>query len=53
MKKIPNQLVAELIRLLPVLIENIPSGKSTRIDNTIRLVKLIINKLKTLKDGED
>lgn len=50
MKKIPNQLVAELIRLLPVLIENIPSGKSTRIDNTIRLIKLIINKLKTLKD---
>lgn len=52
MKKIPNQLVTELIRLLPVLIENIPSGKSTRIDNTIRLVKLIINKLKTLKDED-
>lgn len=50
MKKIPNQTVSELIRLVPVLIENIPPGRSTRVENTVRLVKRIINKLKTLED---
>lgn len=50
MKLIPNQVVSELIRLIPVLIENIPSGRSTRVDNAIRLTKIIINKLKKLKD---
>lgn len=53
MKRIPNQMVSELIRLVPVLIENIPPGKSTRVDNTVRLTKKIINKLKTLKDEND
>jgi hypothetical protein len=50
MKKIPNQTVSELIRLLPVLIENIPSDCSTKVQNNIRLTKIIINKLKSLKD---
>lgn len=50
MKRIPNQTVSELIRLVPVLIENIPPGKSTRVDNAVRLTKKIINKLKTLED---
>lgn len=53
MKKIPNQMVSELIRLIPVLIANIPPGKSTRVDNAIRLVKIIINRLKNLKDEQD
>ena len=39
MKRIPNGVVSELIRLLPVLIENIPPGRSTRVDNAIRLTK--------------
>lgn len=46
-------MVSDLIRLLPVLIENIPPGRSTRVDNTIRLTKKIINRLKTLKDETD
>lgn len=53
MKLIPNQVVSELIRLIPVLIENIPSGRSTRVDNAIRLTKKIINRLKTLQDEKD
>lgn len=50
MKRIPNSVVSELIRLVPILIANIPPGQSTRVDNAIRLTKKIINKLKTLKD---
>lgn len=50
MKKIPNNLVSELIRLIPVLIENIPPGKSTRVDNAIRLTNKIVKRLKSLKD---
>lgn len=50
MKMIPNQIVSELIRLLPVLIEHIPPGQSTRVDNAIRIIKKIINILKLLKD---
>ena len=50
MKRIPNNVVSELIRLLPVLIDNIPPGRSTRVDNAIRLKKKLIVKLKTLKD---
>ena len=48
MKKIPNYVVSELVRLLPVLIENIPPGHSTRVGNAIRITKRIINKLKSL-----
>lgn len=52
MKRIPNNLVSELIRLIPVLIENIPPGKSTRVDNAIRLTNKIVKRLKTLKDED-
>lgn len=50
MKRIPNSVVSELIRLVPILIANIPPGQSMRVDNAIKLTKKIINKLKTLKD---
>lgn len=51
MKKIPNHLVNELIRLIPVLIENIPhEGRSTIVDNAIRLTNKIVKRLKSLKD---
>jgi hypothetical protein len=43
-------MVNELIRLIPVLIENIPPGKSTRVDNAIRLTNKIVKRLKSLKD---
>ena len=45
MKRIPNSVVSELIRLVPILIANIPPGQSTRVDNAIRLTKKIINTL--------
>lgn len=53
MKKIPNYVVNELIRLIPVLIAAIPPGSGLRIDNTKRLLNKLIKKLKTLKDEED
>ena len=43
MKRIPNSVVSELIRLVPILIANILPGQSTRVDNAIRLTKKIIN----------
>lgn len=53
MKRIPNAVVSELIRLVPVLIEHIPPGQSLRVQNAIRLTKRLINKLKLLKDVQD
>lgn len=53
MKRIPNAVVSELIRLVPVLIEHIPPGQSLRVQNAIRLTKKLINKLKSLKDVQD
>lgn len=53
MKRIPNAVVSELIRLVPVLIEHIPPGQSLRVKNAIRLTKKLINKLKSLKDVQD
>lgn len=53
MKRIPNAVVSELIRLVPVLIEHIPPGQSLRVQNAIRLTKRLINKLKSLKDVQD
>lgn len=53
MKRIPNNVVSELIRLLPVLIANVPPNRGLRVENAIRLTKLLINKLKKLKDEND
>lgn len=53
MKRIPNAVVSELIRLVPVLIEHIPPGQSLRVQNAIRITKRLINKLKSLKDVQD
>lgn len=53
MRRIPNIVVSELIRLVPVLIEHIPPGQGPRVRNAVRLTKRLINKLKTLKDVQD
>lgn len=50
MKRISNSVVSELIRLLPVLIANVQQGKSTRVDNAVRLTGLLLKKLKNLKE---
>lgn len=46
MKTVPDYIVKDLLRLLPILIENIDlAGKSTRVHNAVRLVKNIVKKL--------
>lgn len=46
MKTVPDYIVKDLLRLLPILIENIDlNGKSTRVQNAVRLVKNILKKL--------
>lgn len=51
MKMISNSMVNGLIRLIPVLIANIPLEKQKgRVPNAIRLCKVYVRKLKTLKD---
>jgi hypothetical protein len=45
MKQIPNDMAADLKRLLPLVIENAPKGKSTRLDNAVRLLGMIVRKL--------
>lgn len=52
MKRIPNAVVSELIRLLPVLIASIPPGQSLRVQNAIRITNKLIKKLKSLKEDE-
>lgn len=51
MKTVPDYIVNELIRLLPVLIENIDlEGKSNRVHNAVRLMKIILKKLSKVVD---
>ena len=50
MKRIPNSVVSGLIRILPILIEQIPlSGQSLKTRNAVRQAKRIIVKLQKLK----
>jgi hypothetical protein len=53
MKIIPNNTVSELQRLIPVLIGQIPDGQSTKVQNAIRLIKILVRKLSTLKDYDN
>lgn len=53
MKRISNSAVAELKRLVPVLIENIPETRNTRLINAIRQTKLLLKKMDKLKDITD
>ena len=46
-------MVSELIRLIPVLIKQIPPGQSTRIDNAIRLINNIVKRLKFLENEKN
>jgi hypothetical protein len=52
MKLIANNLVSELIRLIPILIDCIPPDQSTRIQNAIRITRNIIKQLNELRDIE-
>lgn len=53
MKKIPNHMVTELQRLVPLIIDNVSDTKNTRVLNAIRITKKIIKKLDNLKDIEN
>lgn len=50
MKKIPNHMVTELQRLVPLIIDNVSDTNNTRVLNAIRITKKIIKKLDNLKD---
>lgn len=55
MKVVADYIVKDLIRLLPILIDNVDlKGKSTRIENAVRLVKIIVRKLSKIEeDGRE
>ena len=51
MKKIPNAAVSGLIRIIPILIDLIPTtGQSPKVRNAIRLAKKWHKKLSSLKE---
>lgn len=55
MINVPDNIVAELTRHLPLILQNMPQVKSLRV-LTIRMTKINIkklNKLKLKKDGEN
>ena len=52
MKLIANNVVSELIRLVPVIIDSVPPGQSLRVENAIRITKKILKKLNNLKEIE-
>lgn len=46
MKSVPDYILKDLVRLLPVLIDNIDvDGRNTRLYNAVRLVKILIKKI--------
>ena len=52
MIQVPNNVVTDLVRHIPMLIELIPDNTSTRVYNAIRLTKKNIQKLKRLSDEQ-
>ena len=51
MKNVPDYILKELVRLLPVLIENINvDGRNTRLYNAVRLVKILIKKISKISE---
>lgn len=54
MKQIANNLVTELIRLVPIIIDSVPKkGQSLRVENAIRITKKVLKRLNNLKDLQD
>lgn len=54
MINVPDNIVAELTRHLPLILQNMPQVKSLRVLNAIRMTKINIKKLNKLKkDGEN
>ena len=54
MRNVPNNVVATLIRLLPVIIANIRIERNdTRTENAVRQIKIIIKKLIKIEQNEN
>ena len=53
MINVPDNLVAELTRHLPLILQNMTKVKSLRVLNAIRMTQININKLNKLKSKKD
>lgn len=51
MKSVPDYILKDLLRLLPVLIENINvDGRNTRLYNAVRQVKILLKRISKIVD---
>ena len=52
MIQVPNNVVTDLVRHIPMILELLPDNTSTRVYNAVRLTKKNIQKLKKLSDEQ-
>ena len=52
MIQVPNNVVTDLVRHIPMILELLPDKTSTRVYNAVRLTKKNIQKLKKLSDEQ-
>ena len=52
MIQVPNNVVADLVRHIPMILELLPDNTSTLVYNAVRLTKKNIQKLKKLSDEQ-
>ena len=52
MKTVSNSLISELLRLIPVVIKNLPEKQSTRLQNTVRLLNNILKRLRKISNND-
>ncbi len=55
MRKVPNDIVTTLIRTLPQILDNMDEEavrKKLRLNNAVRLTRIIIKRLKKLEDEQ-
>ena len=52
MIQVPNNVVTDLVRHIPMILELLPDNTSTRVCNAVRLTKKNIQKLKKLSDEQ-
>ena len=52
MIQVPNNVVTDLVRHIPMILELFPYNTSTRVYNAVRLTKKNIQKLKKLSDEQ-
>ena len=52
MVQVPNNVVTDLVRHIPMILELLPDNTSTRVYNAVRLTKKNIQKLKKLSDEQ-